>query len=145
MIRELVRLRNRNQITLPAEIVEKLAIGPGALLELILSPEGDHVELRHAQVVRAGTPGAERELKWAKEDVKEGRFSTFANPQELANDLKRKREEANNLEAEALDPMDCVREIEDVRKRLGLIEAHFVRVGSGYPALRARSKVSSKR
>lgn len=84
-------------------------------------------------------------MNWAREDVKEDRFSSFANPQEFADDLKKKRQEQNNLEAEGLDPMDCIREIEDVRKRLGLIEAHFVRVDSRSAGLRDRSKVSSKR
>ena len=63
MIRELIRLRDRNQITLPSEIAERLSVEPGALLELILEPEHDYLELRRAEVVRAGTSQAEREVK----------------------------------------------------------------------------------
>src|ERR1019366_2644942 len=94
MIRELVRLRDRNQITLPAEIAEHLSVEPGALLELILSPDQDYLELRRAEGGRAGTPQAAREEQWAKEDIKAGRFSTFANPEELARSLHKSREAA---------------------------------------------------
>lgn len=98
MIRELVRLRDRNQITLPAEIAEHLSVEPGALLELILEPEHDYLELRRAEVVRAGTPQAKREEKWAKADIKAGRFKTFANSEEFARDLQKSRDESRARE-----------------------------------------------
>jgi bifunctional DNA-binding transcriptional regulator/antitoxin component of YhaV-PrlF toxin-antitoxin module len=98
-----VRLRERNQLTLPTEIAEKLSVEPGSLLELVLS--GDHVELRHAQVVRAGTPEAKRAEERAREDIREGRFLTFANPDEFALYMKQTREQETKelqLQVEAL-------------------------------------------
>ncbi len=96
MSSHLVRLRERNQLTLPSELAEKLAVAPGSWLELILGADGDgtRVELRHAQVVRAGTPQAKRQEQAALEDIKQGRFSTFANPGELARDLEERRAKA---------------------------------------------------
>jgi len=101
MIRQLVRLRERNQLTLPAEIAEKLSVEPGCLLELVLSTDADdvHVELRHAQVVRARTRQAKLSEQRARKDIREGRFSTFANPDELALHMKQTREqEAKELQ-----------------------------------------------
>jgi AbrB family looped-hinge helix DNA binding protein len=94
MIRELVRVRDRNQITLPAEIAERLSVQSGALLELIMDPDQDYLEVRRAEVVRAGTPQASREEQWAKEDIKAGRFNAFANPEEFALHLRNSREAA---------------------------------------------------
>ena len=143
MSQHLVRLRERNQITLPAEIVRRLAIEPGALLELDLSSDGDHVELRHAKVVRAGTPRAERELEQARKDMKEGRFATFANTQELADDLKKTRKQIA-LDSGPVEPWNFEQEFEDVRRRLGLIEAHFGKAGAGGLAVGTESKLASK-
>lgn len=94
MIRELVRVRDRNQITLPAEIAERLSVQSGALLELIMDPDQDYLEVRRAEVVRAGTPQAQREEQWAKDDIKAGRFKAFANPEEFALHLRNSREAA---------------------------------------------------
>jgi bifunctional DNA-binding transcriptional regulator/antitoxin component of YhaV-PrlF toxin-antitoxin module len=91
MIRELVRLRNRNQMTLPAEMAERLSLKPGALLELVLDPENNRIELRRAEVVRAGTPEAKREEQAALEAIKAGRFKTFASIEEFSRDMKETR------------------------------------------------------
>ena len=103
MSTHLVRLRERNQITLPAELADKLKIKPGSLLELTLEAddEGAHVELRHAEVVRAGTRAARRSEERAKQDIQEGRFTTYANTAELAEHMKNKREnEAKEMRAQ---------------------------------------------
>jgi bifunctional DNA-binding transcriptional regulator/antitoxin component of YhaV-PrlF toxin-antitoxin module len=89
MIHELIRLRNRNQLTLPAEMVEYLGLKPEGLVELILDRKKGHVELRRAEVVRAGTPQAEQAEKSALKSIEEGKFSTFANPQELARSMEK--------------------------------------------------------
>ena len=102
MIHELVRLRDRNQMTLPAVIAERLALNPGDLIELILENDGDHIELRHAEVVRAGTPQAKREEQWAKDDIKAGRFSTYSSPEELAASVRAEESAADLRDRVAL-------------------------------------------
>jgi bifunctional DNA-binding transcriptional regulator/antitoxin component of YhaV-PrlF toxin-antitoxin module len=99
----LVRLRERNQLTLPSEIADQLKVEPGSLLELIFETgdEGPRVELRHAEVVRAGTRAAKQSEERAKKDIREGRFTTYANTAELAEHMKQKREdEAKDLRAQ---------------------------------------------
>ena len=129
MIRELVRLRARNQLTLPAEIAEKLGVEPGSLLELTTTEDG-HIELRHAQVVMAGTPEAERERRMAEEDVREGRYITFKNSSEMRQYMneQRSQETAQKL-AEQLEElqqrMQCMHvELSDTR-------AAIQKIGSG--------------
>jgi len=103
MTTQLVRLRERNQLTLPVEIAEKLSVGPGSLLELVVTADADdvHVELRHARVVRARTRQAKLAEQRSRQDIQEGRFSTFANPDELALHMKQTRElEAKELQAQ---------------------------------------------
>jgi bifunctional DNA-binding transcriptional regulator/antitoxin component of YhaV-PrlF toxin-antitoxin module len=119
----LVRLRERNQLTLPAEIAEELAVEPGSLLELVLERDGDgvHVELRHAQVVRANTHQAKLSEQRARKDIQEGRFSTFANPDELALDMKQTRDaEAKQLRAQ----------VEDLQEQMQGILLNMRRVGA---------------
>ncbi len=105
MIRELVRLRNRNQLTLPTAVSEKLGIQPGSLLELTVSDAG-HVELRHARVVTAGTTEAKREEARAEKDVSEGRFVTLKGSEDVRQHMRQLRgqETARKLaeEVEAL-------------------------------------------
>jgi len=97
VLRELVRLRDRNQVTLPSAIAAKLSVRPGDLLELILTEKG-HVELRHARVVVAGTDEAAREERLAMNDVREGKYSTFNTPQEFDRYVDRLREQAEKID-----------------------------------------------
>jgi len=144
MIRQLVRLRDRNQITLPSEVAERLSAKPGSLLELVMDPENDWVELRRAEVVRAGTPQVERELKEAKEDIKEGRFETFDNPEDLVKDIQAKRRALEGNEKQE-EHADLGQLFEALRTSIREIEA---RVPAGRAPRRsqaARSKLSSER
>ncbi|MGA9899348.1 MAG: AbrB/MazE/SpoVT family DNA-binding domain-containing protein [Terriglobales bacterium] len=123
MSSHLVRLRERNQLTLPPEIADKLKVKPGSLLELILEAddEGPHVELRHAEVVRAGTRAAQRSEERAKEDIREGRFTTYANTSELAGHMKQTREnEAKELRAQ----------IEEMQQQMLGLVCNMRRVGA---------------
>src|SRR5690349_14864448 len=117
MIRELVRLRDRNQITLPSNIAEQLSAEPGCLLEFVMDTDTGQVEVHRAQVVRAGTPQAKRALQRAREEIKEGRFADFANPQELLEDVEKTRQAMNRSPADA-EAVDIEQEFEAVRNRL---------------------------
>ena len=137
MIRQLVRLRDRNQITLPAEITERLSVEPGSLLELIFDPAHGLVELRHAEVVRAGTPQAEREERWAREDIKAGRFTSYASPEELALDLGKSaaavqlQDQMQALQKQLQDMAD------DLRKMSQASEVSLTGAASGETSVKA--------
>jgi hypothetical protein len=87
MIRDLLRLRNRNQLTLPSRVTEKLSLEPGALLELTLTDAG-HVELRPARIATVGSPEADREERQAMKDIEHGRYAEFKSVEQFENDLR---------------------------------------------------------
>lgn len=122
MSSHLVRLRERNQLTLPPEIADQLKVKPGALLELIFEAddEGAHVELRPAEVVRAGSRAAKRSEERAKKDIQEGRFTTYANTAELAEHMKQKREnEAREMRAQLEEMQQQVQGLVCNMRRVG--------------------------
>ena len=86
MNRALVRLRNRNQITLPAEIVSRLGMGTGEWLELTVS-NSNCVQLRPARIVTADTPEAEQLEQAAAENIRRRNYSTFGSAEEFDRHL----------------------------------------------------------
>jgi bifunctional DNA-binding transcriptional regulator/antitoxin component of YhaV-PrlF toxin-antitoxin module len=86
--RALVRLRDRNQVTLPAEVISRLGIEVGGWLELTLS-DSNCVQLRPAQIVIAGTPEAEQLERSAAENVRRKNYSTFRSVEEFDHHLDR--------------------------------------------------------
>ena len=118
----LVRLRERNQLTLPSEIADRLGVEPGSLLELILDvdDEGTQVELRHAEVVRAGTREARRSEQRARKDIREGRFTTYASTEELAAHMKQKRDdEAKELRVKIAEMQEQMQGLIFDMRRMG--------------------------
>jgi bifunctional DNA-binding transcriptional regulator/antitoxin component of YhaV-PrlF toxin-antitoxin module len=88
MPRKLVRLRDRNQITLPDFVVENWELKAGDFLEFLV--HGDHVEVHPARIAKAGTPeAAEREAK-ALGHVQEGKYITFDNVPALQEHLAKR-------------------------------------------------------
>jgi AbrB family looped-hinge helix DNA binding protein len=83
-----VRVRERNQITVPPEVAERLAVRPGDILEFSFSPAGT-VELRPAKIVTVGTPEALQEEEAAKEDIRRGRYSVIANVDEYLDRVRK--------------------------------------------------------
>lgn len=133
MIHELIRLRNRNQLTLPAEMVEYLGLKPDGLVALTLDREKGHVELRRAEVVRAGTPQAEQAEKSALKSIEEGKFSTFANPQELARNM------------EKTQTRDMQEQIELLREKLDGLSASLERMKLGESETQAQEMPAEAR
>jgi bifunctional DNA-binding transcriptional regulator/antitoxin component of YhaV-PrlF toxin-antitoxin module len=86
MNRALVRLRDRNQITLPAEVVSGLGIEVGDWLELTVS-NSNCVQLRPARIVTADTPEARQLEHSAAENVRQKKYSTFRSSEEFDRHL----------------------------------------------------------
>jgi bifunctional DNA-binding transcriptional regulator/antitoxin component of YhaV-PrlF toxin-antitoxin module len=125
MTRAMVRLRDRNQITLPADVVSGLGIQAGDWLELAVSDSG-YVQLRPAKIVTAGTPEADRREREAAENVRRKNDSTFKSVEELDRHLD-KIEQADVLEipvhAEAAEPASPISVDALKRKVLLAVEA----------------------
>jgi len=86
MSRALVRLRNRNQITLPAEVVSDLGVDVGDWLEITIS-NSNWVQMRPARIVTADTPEARQLEHAAAENVRRKNYSTFHSPEEFDRHL----------------------------------------------------------
>ena len=90
MTRGYARLRERNQLTLPAAVVEQIGLHRGDIVEFASSAEG-FVELRPAKIVRAGTPEARREEQDARQEIADGRFTLLSNVDEFRKHVERLR------------------------------------------------------
>jgi len=86
MNRALVRLRDRNQLTLPAEVISRLGLEAGDWLELTVS-NLNCVQLRPARIVTADTPEAQELEQAAAENVRQKNYSTFRSPEEFDRHL----------------------------------------------------------
>jgi len=76
MAREYARLRERNQVTLPASVVEQMGLSLGDIVEF--SPNGKGgVQLHPAKIVKVGSAEARNEEQDAKNDIQEGRYTVI--------------------------------------------------------------------
>ena len=91
MLRKVVRLRGRNQFTLPGEITAALSVQEGDFFEVTMTDLGQ-VQLTPARLVRMGTSEAEQEDRRAEEDIRAGKFDTFESAEAFANHLRTGRE-----------------------------------------------------
>jgi len=89
-VRKFIRIRERNQITLPAEIISGMAIHPGDFLEIGRTDDGS-IYLKPTVLVTVGSPEAVREESLAEEDIANRRYETFDSAEEFIEDLKKKR------------------------------------------------------
>ena len=74
MAREYARLRERNQVTLPASVVEQMGLNLGDIVEFSTNGKGG-VQLHPAKIVKAGSAEAQHEERDAKNDIQDGRYT----------------------------------------------------------------------
>jgi bifunctional DNA-binding transcriptional regulator/antitoxin component of YhaV-PrlF toxin-antitoxin module len=74
MAREYARLRERNQVTLPASVVEQMGLSLGDVVEFSTNGKGG-VQLHPARIVKVGSAEARQEEDAAKQDIQEGRYT----------------------------------------------------------------------
>ncbi|HVN18100.1 MAG TPA: AbrB/MazE/SpoVT family DNA-binding domain-containing protein [Dongiaceae bacterium] len=76
MAREYARLRERNQLTLPASVIEQMGLSLGDIVEF--SPNGNGgIEMHPARIVKVGSAEARHEEQAAKEDIEAGRYTVI--------------------------------------------------------------------
>jgi len=97
MARGYARLRERNQLTLPAAVVEQIGLRSGDIVEFATSGEG-LIELRPARIVRAGTVEARSEEQRAKQDIAEGRYTLLSSVDEFRKHVQKLRKSASPVE-----------------------------------------------
>jgi bifunctional DNA-binding transcriptional regulator/antitoxin component of YhaV-PrlF toxin-antitoxin module len=74
MAREYARLRERNQVTLPASVVEQMGLNLGDMVEFSTNGKGG-AQLHPAKIVKVGSAEARQEESAAKQDIQEGRYT----------------------------------------------------------------------
>jgi len=125
MNRALVRLRDRNQLTLPAEVISRLGLEAGDWLELTVS-NLNCVQLRPARIVTADTPEAQELEQAAAENVRQKNYSTFRSPEEFDRHLD-KLANADVIELPAAsqtpEPVKMISGAELKQKVMSAIEA----------------------
>lgn len=78
MAREYARLRERNQLTLPASVVEQMGLHLGDIVEFSSNGKGG-VQIHPAKIVKVGSSEARQEESAAKQDIDEGRYTVIRN------------------------------------------------------------------
>lgn len=76
MAREYARLRERNQLTLPASVVEQMGLRLGDIVEFSQNGKGG-VQLHSAKIVKVGSAEARDEEEDARKDIQEGRYTVI--------------------------------------------------------------------
>jgi bifunctional DNA-binding transcriptional regulator/antitoxin component of YhaV-PrlF toxin-antitoxin module len=76
MARDYARLRERNQVTLPASVVEQMGLNLGDIVEFSTNGKGG-VQLHPAKIVKVGSAEARQEENAAKQDIQEGRYTSI--------------------------------------------------------------------
>lgn len=123
MSSEIIRLRQRNQLTLPKQVSVELHLSEGDFLEVATGSEG--VLLRPLRLPRYGSPEAEAAERQAEREADEGRVRRFESVQALKEVLALDEEELEELplirtalqQAEG-DIEEAVRELEEAKRLL---------------------------
>lgn len=98
MAREYARLRERNQLTLPASVVEQMGLRQGDILEFAPNGKGG-VQLHPAKIVKAGSAEAQNEEQDAKKDIQVGRYTVIRSLGDFRKHVEKLRKgETPNLE-----------------------------------------------
>ena len=80
-----IRIRQRNQVTLPKEISAALQVKEGDFLEVSTSKNA--VILRPTRMVKFGTPEGEAAARRGEQSIREGRYKTFEDLESFAQYL----------------------------------------------------------
>jgi len=86
MARKFVRIRAKNQITLPPDVVAKLHVGEDDYLQVEVT-SGGVAQIAPARLAVLGTEEAREANRRAEEDFKAGRYREYENGQAFAKAL----------------------------------------------------------
>ena len=126
----LLRLRPKNQLTLPNNVLDKLGVKPGDFLEVVAGP-GDTIQLVPARLVREGTKEAAEVHRRASEDFAAGRYHTFNSVEDVMRAL-------DEPAAPSAQPLPIA--IGDSRLLGGVCQCHIFRHGQPHKAQNTHAK-----
>ena len=97
LAKKVVRVRDKNQITLPSVILAGLPICPGDFVELTRTAHGV-LEIRPVTLVPlVNTPAAEASVAEAERDMAKGDYQTFSSARQYADALKTRRKKREKV------------------------------------------------
>jgi len=103
MAREYARLRERNQLTLPASVIEEMGLRLGDIVEFSRNGKGG-VQLHPARIVKAGSAEARHEEQDAKNDIQHGRYTVIRSVSDFRKHVEKLRKgESPNVEEPETD------------------------------------------
>ena len=97
--RKFIRVRERNQITLPATILAGLPIHPGDFLELYRTADGV-IHIKPTVLVAVDSPEAFQQEQLADQEIDQKKYGTFATASELVDHLKSRRKRKTKVAAQ---------------------------------------------
>ncbi len=97
MDKKYVRVRDRHQITLPAELLSGLPIRVGDFIEIARTDNGSLI-MRPTRLVTVGTPEAEQSEETARQNVAEGKYDTFTSVEDVRDHLASRRRQRKKKE-----------------------------------------------
>jgi len=86
MLRKIICVRARNQITLPMEVISHLQVAEGDFLQVEIAASG-RAQLVPARLAVVGTPEAKQQDEQAEEQIRTGQFGTFRDVDSFASSL----------------------------------------------------------
>ncbi len=89
-LKKLIRLRERNQITLPNDVVERLGLTPGDFL-LLVGNEREGYRILPTQLVTLNTAKAAQVESAALADADAGRYRQFYDVKSYSADLRARK------------------------------------------------------
>jgi AbrB family looped-hinge helix DNA binding protein len=113
MARKLVRIRPKNQITLPADVLSHLNIREDDYVQVEVTPEGV-AQIAPARVAVLGTPEAREAIRRADDDFKAGRYRVYESGEAFAKSLLSREGLEGELEPQLESP-PC-RPIEEIER-----------------------------
>lgn len=91
MVRKLIHIRPRNQVTLPQELISRWGVEPGDYLRVQISDDGK-VSLSPARLAVEGSSEAAEQNHQAEADIAAGRYRTFEDVDSFVHSLREEEE-----------------------------------------------------
>ena len=133
-----IKVRERNQLTLPKELSKALQVQEGDFLEV--SRLGNAVVLRPTRIVPFGSPEGEAEHRRAVQDFEEGRYKSFDSIEGVAEFLGVSPTVSGRIEPAGVDVKhSSPPQIEQLITSVARLVAEAMHVAHGDPAAAAKT------
>ena len=102
LTRRFIRVRERNQITIPNEIISSTPIAVGDFLEIVLTQDGSIHMMPTKLITSINSPEARQQEALADKDIANKDYDTFHSANDLMKEVARKRRGRRKVAATAI-------------------------------------------